>query len=213
MSTEDFIVIAEARELVGKGASRRLRRLESKVPGVVYGDEKAPVSITMVHKDLVKHLENESFYSHILTLKVDGKEEQVILKDLQRHPAKPIVMHADFLRVSKTKKLHINVPLHFINEDICAGVKTGGGIISHTTTQLEVSCLAINIPEFLEVDLAAVELGQIVHISDIKLPEGVESVALSHGTDHDLPVASVNKLKGSADDEESEETAEGEGES
>lgn len=205
MSTEDFKVVAEPRELVGKGASRRLRRLNDKVPGIVYGDEKAPVNISMVHKDLVKHLEHEAFYSHIISLEVGGKSEDVILKDLQRHPAKDLIMHADFLRVSKTKKIHMNVPLHFINEDICVGVKTSGGSISHTMTQLEISCLAKDLPEFLEVDLAETDIGQVLHISDVKLPEGVESVALSHGDDHNLPVVSVHKIKGIVEDDEAGE--------
>ena len=205
MSKEDFTLAAESRSQVGKGASRRLRRLEAKVPCIVYGDEKEPANITVAHKEIVKHLDSEAFYSHIIKLVVDGKEESVILKDLQRHPAKPLVMHADFLRVSATKKMNINVPLHFLNEDTCKGVKIGGGIIAHTMTQLEVSCLASNLPEFIEVDMIDVDLGQILHISDITLPEGVESVALSHGADHDLPVAAVNKPKGISEDDETEE--------
>jgi len=205
MSNEDFTIDAQARELSGKGASRRLRRLENRVPGIIYGDDKDPQSISLLHKDLVKHLEHEAFYSHIITINVGKKSESVILKDLQRHPAKPLVMHADFLRVSKTKKLHINVPLHFINEEACVGVKMEGGSISHTMTQLEVSCLAADLPEFIEVDMIEVHTGEIVHISDLKLPEGVESIALSHGSDHDLPVVAVNKPKGVASEDEEEE--------
>lgn len=204
MSNEDFKVIAESRNNVGKGASRRLRNLESKVPGIVYGDGKEPVNISMAQKDLVKHLENEAFYSHIINLVIDGKGENVILKDLQRHPAKPVLIHADFLRVSKTKKMHVNVPLHFINEDTCVGVKVNGGTISHTMSQIEVSCLATNLPEYIEVDMIDVDVGQILHISDIKMPAGVESVALSHGADHDLPVVAIHKTKGA------EPTTEGE---
>lgn len=206
MSTEDFKLTAEVREIAGKGASRRLRRLSGMLPGIVYGNNKAPVNISLEHKELAKHLEHEAFYSHIITLNIGGTEESVILKDLQRHPAKPVVLHADFLRVSKTKKLHVNVPLHFINEESSKGVKQGGGVIAHSVTQVEVSCLAADLPEFIEVDLIDMEVGQVLHISDIKMPKGVESVALSHGADHDLPIVSINKPKGAAggDGEEAE---------
>lgn len=208
MSTEDFTLAAEVREVAGKGASRRLRRLAGQVPGIVYGNNKEPVNISVEHKELVKHLEHEAFYSHIITLNVGDKAESVILKDLQRHPAKPQILHADFLRVSKNKKITVSVPLHFANEDTCKGVKLGGGTIAHTMTQLEVNCLAADLPEFIEVDVADLELGQTLHISDLKLPKGVESVSLTHGEDHDLPVVSVNKTRG-ATTESSEEGSEG----
>jgi large subunit ribosomal protein L25 len=158
--------------------------------------------ITVLQKELLKHLENEAFYSHIITVNVDGKEQSVILKDLQRHPAKPMIYHFDLLRVSKTKKFTTRVPLHFINADISTGVKVQGGLASHSISELEISCLPANLPEFIEVDLAEVEIGQIVHISDLTLPKGVTSVALSHGHDHDLPVATINKPKGSVDEDE-----------
>jgi len=159
---EDFTLQATARDVKGKGASRRLRREAGLLPAIVYGDNKAPTMITLEHKELTKHLEHESFYSHIITLNVEGgNTESVILKDLQRHPAKPVVLHADFLRVSKTKKITVNVPLHFLNEDTCVGVKMSGGNISHNATQLEISCLAANLPEFIEVDLADVDIGLI----------------------------------------------------
>ncbi|MDQ2077636.1 50S ribosomal protein L25/general stress protein Ctc [Marinimicrobium sp. ABcell2] len=211
--SEDFILNAEARDDLGKGASRRLRRLEAKVPAIVYGGkQKKPMSIAISQKELTKHLESEAFFSHIIELKVGDKSEDVILKDLQRHPAKGYTMHADFLRVSKTHKLQTSVPLHFLNEDTCKGVKLQGGKIVHNMVQLEVSCLPANLPEFIEVDLADAELGQVVHISDLKLPKGVTSVALSHGADHDLPVVAVNKPKGAAvdDAEEAGESEEGE---
>ncbi len=195
MSTEDFVLNAASREDMGKGASRRLRRLENLMPAIVYGDDKQPVNITVLHKDMVKHLENEAFYSHVITLNIGDQVETVILKDLQRHPAKPIVLHADFLRVSKTKSFTTKVPLHFINEESCKAVKLQGGTIAHNMTELEITCNATDLPEFIEVDLTDVEVGQIVHISDLKLPKGVTSVALSHGADHDLPVVAVNKGK------------------
>ena len=194
MST-DFTLHAKGREDTGKGASRRLRRLDGEIPAIVYGGKKDPVMLTLLHKDVAKALENEAFYSHIVSLDVDGSSEDVILKDVQRHPAKKLILHLDFLRVSKTTKLHTKVPLHFINEDVSVGVKTGGGIVAHTMTELDIMCLPKDLPEYIEVDMSDVELGQIVHISNIKLPKGVESVALSHGSDHDLSVATINKPK------------------
>ncbi len=207
MSAVDFVLNAEAREDAGKGASRRLRRLANKVPAIIYGGEKNPQSISVSHKELTKQLESEAFYSHIITLKIGSDREEVILKDLQRHPSKPLIMHADFLRVSKSTKLHTKVPLHFINEEACKGVKMQGGNISHNMTELDISCLPGNLPEYIEVDLLEVEAGQIIHISDLKLPEGVESVSLSHGEDYDLAVATVHKAKGGAE-EEAEEASE-----
>lgn len=200
MSAEDFILEAQIREDAGKGASRRLRR-QALVPAIVYGGSKQPQSISIEYKEFVKHLEHEAFYSHIISLNISGKSEDVILKDLQRHPAKAEIYHADFLRVSKDQKLTTKVPLHFINEASSKGVKMQGGVISHSMTDLEISCLPGDLPEFIEVDLADVELGQIVHISDLKLPSGVESVELAHGTDHDLPVAAINKPKGASVDD------------
>ncbi|MDZ7925316.1 MAG: 50S ribosomal protein L25/general stress protein Ctc [Marinagarivorans sp.] len=200
MSTEDFKLTASARKDEGKGASRRLRREQNMVPAIVYGGDKAPQSVLVEHKELVKHLESEAFYSHVITLTVDNVAETVILKDLQRHPSKPVVLHADFLRVSESSKITVSVPLHFTNEAASKGVKTGGGIVNHTMTQLEVSCLPSNLPEFIEVDLIDLEIGQILHISDIKLPSGVTSVALSHGEDHNSPVVSIYKPKGVAEE-------------
>ncbi len=212
--SNDFQLNAMVRNDMGKGASRRLRREANLVPAIVYGGSQEPQNISITHNELAHALQNEAFYSHIITINVDGSSQEVILKDVQRHPAKPVVLHADFLRVSKTHKLHTKVPLHFINEDICAGVKTGGGLISHSMTELDISCLPADLPEYIEVDVSAVEIGQILHISDITLPSGVESVALSHGEDHDLPIFTVSKPKGSAEDtaegEEGEEEAEAE---
>ena len=196
-----FTLQAQARADKGKGASRRLRRLNDQVPAILYGDDKTPAMLSVSHKDLSKCLESEAFYSSIITLNVDGQAQKVLLRDLQRHPAAPRILHADFQRVSGTKKIHMRIPLHFINEDICAGVKQQGGVINHSMNELEVSCLAADLPEFIEVDLAAVVVDQIVHISDLKLPKGVESVALSHGADHDLPVVAVHAIKGGSSEE------------
>ena len=203
MST-DFILQAKGREDTGKGASRRLRRLAGEVPAIVYGGKKNPTKIALTHKDVAKALENEAFFSSIISLDIEGASEDVIIKDIQRHPAKKIVLHMDFFRVSKTTVLQTKVPLHFINEDTCPGVKLGGGIVAHTMTDIEIQCLPKNLPEFIEVDMAEVDLGDIVHISDIVLPEGVESVALNLGADHDLSVATINKPKAVEVEEDTE---------
>ena len=186
----NFALNAEVRSDLGKGASRRLRRNVSMVPAVIYGGDKAPQSISLLAKDLAKLLENEAAFSHVLTLNVAGANESVVIKALQRHPAKGFVLHADFVRVVAGQKLNAHVPLHFINEASSVGVKQQGGEVSHTISEVEVSCQPQDLPEFIEVDLAKVEVGQIVHLSDIKLPKGVELVALAHG--NDLAVANIH---------------------
>lgn len=193
--SEDFTINATTRNDLGKGASRRLRRLAGEVPAIVYGGNVEPLIISTSHNELLKHLEHEAFYSHIISLNVDGTAQDVILKDLQRHPSKPVVLHADFLRIDKATKLHTHVPLHFINEATSKGVKIQGGKVVHNLTQLDISCFPHNLPEFIEVDLGDAEIGTIIHISDLKLPSGVTSVALSHGADHDLAVATVVKRR------------------
>lgn len=209
--SESFEVNVELREDLGKGASRRLRRLEDRIPGIVYGAGKKPQAISLSHKEIIKHLEDEAFYSHILTLKAGKKSEKVILKDLQRHPFKPKVTHADFMRISATQKLQTSVPLHFINEEDCPGVKEGG-VVNHSYTTVEVSCLPKNLPEYIEVDMANAEMDSIVHLSDIVLPTGVEIVELSHGADHDQAVATIHKTRAAVSDTEGEEGGEAEGE-
>ncbi len=186
----NFALNADVRSDLGKGASRRLRRNESLVPAVIYGGEKPAQSISLLAKDLAKLLENEAAFSHVLTLNVAGTNESVVIKALQRHPAKGFVLHADFVRVVAGQKLSAHVPLHFINEATSVGVKQQGGEVSHTISEVEVSCQPQDLPEFIEVDLAKVEVGQIVHLSDIKLPKGVELVALAHG--NDLAVANIH---------------------
>ena len=184
-----FELAADVRSDLGKGASRRLRHT-NKVPAVLYGAHKEPAYLLLNHDDVVKRLEHESFYSHILTLKVNGKSERAVLKDLQRHPSKPRVMHMDFQRVSETEKLRMHVPLHFINADTAPGVKQSGGIVSHVLIDVEIVCLPKDLPEFVEVDLAHLELGHAVHLSDLKLPAGIQLTALLHGDDQ--PVASIH---------------------
>ncbi len=195
--SEAIVLHAVARKDVGKGASRRLRHAD-KVPGIIYGGEEAPVQITMEARQVRKVLEAEAFYSQIINLEVDGASQQVILKDLQRHPAKEHAMHMDFLRVDASQAITTHVPLHFINEEACVGVKLGGGIIAHTRVEVEIKCLPADLPEFIEVDMAEVELGGHVHMSDLTLPKGVELVI--HGQDQDI--ASVQATRGSQEDSE-----------
>jgi large subunit ribosomal protein L25 len=152
--------------------------------------------------ELLLHLEHESFYTHILTLKLDGKEETVVLKDLQRHPAKPFIMHLDLLRVSKKDKIKMTVPFHFVNEETCHGIKMQGGAASHLMNDVEIICAAQDLPEFIEVDMAKLEMDQTIHLSEVKLPKGVEIVALTHGEEHDTGVVSIHKPKVQAVEEE-----------
>jgi len=202
----EFNLSAELREDAGKGASRRLRR-ENAVPAIVYGgkaggNDRKPQAIVLKANELNKVLENEAFYSSVITLTIGEKAEQVVLKDLQRHPSKALIWHADFLRVSKTTKIKAHDPLHFINEESCVGVKTGGGKIAHQLTSLDIICNAGDLPEFIEVDLANAEAGTVIHLSDLKLPKGVESLALSHGPEHDTSVVTVIAPKGGDSEEE-----------
>ena len=206
--SESFIVVAETRVDEGKGASRRLRRLEGKMPAVIYGGDQDAQSLTLIRKDFEYMLENEACFSSILEVQVGGKSQNAIIKDIQRHPAKGFPMHADFLRVRMDQAIKVNVPLHFINEEQCTGVKLGGGMIQKQATDIEIQCLPKDLPEYLEVDMLDVELGQIVHLSDITLPEGAIATALELGDDHDLAIASViapRGIKGDDEDETSED--------
>lgn len=188
-----FELNAELRSEKGKGASRRLRRLDDKIPGILYGAGEPPVPLSVLHKELVKALENEAFYSHILTIKVDGKEQKAILRDLQRHPYKPRILHFDLQRVSAKEKIHMQVPIHFTDEAIAPGVKQSAGMVTHLMTSVEVQCLPGNLPEFIPVSLANLELDQSIHLSDITLPEGVEfAPAVVAGSERDLPVVSIH---------------------
>jgi large subunit ribosomal protein L25 len=190
---------AEARDDLGKGASRRLRRLNGGTPAIVFGGAKnrKPQSITLVHKDLWKASETDGFYSSVINLNIDGKEEPVIVKDIQRHPAKKEIQHVDFLRVTKSNKINILVPLKFINEATAPAIKIQGGKVSHAKSEVEITCLAANLPEFLEVDMQDVAVGGIVHLSDINLPKGVAIRSLRLGEDHDQAIASITGARGS----------------
>jgi len=211
--SEAFIVVAETRVDEGKGASRRLRRLEGKMPAVIYGIDQEAQSLTLIRKDFEYMLENEACFSQILEVQVDGKSQNAIIKDIQRHPAKGFPMHADFLRVRMDQAIKVNVPLHFINEEQCSGVKLGGGMIQKQATDIEIQCLPKDLPEYLEVDMLEVELAGIVHLSDITLPEGAIATALELGDDHDLAIASVIAPRGIKDDDEDEASADAEGDS
>ena len=198
--SESITLTATIRTDVGKGASRRLRRLEDKVPAIIYGGDTAPQKLTLSGNEILKASQIEAFYSQILNISVDGTVESALIRDLQRNPASGRVQHIDFQRVSADKEINVNVPLHFINEDACVGVKMSGGTLTHNLTEVEIICLPANLPEFIEVDMLEIEAGSSVHLSDLVLPEGVTVVALAFGADRDIPVASVTARRGASDD-------------
>ncbi len=184
-----FVFEADSRADLGRGHSRRVRQA-GRVPVILYGGSAEPVGLTLDHNKVLKALENDATYSHILTLRFDGKEETAILKDIQRHPSRPIIMHMDFQRVSESQKVRVHVPIHFLNQETSVGAKKGG-VITHNLVDVEVVCLPARLPEFIEVDLARVDVGQSVHLSDLKLPPGVGIVELLHGSEHDQVVAAI----------------------
>jgi large subunit ribosomal protein L25 len=200
---ETFELKAESRSDAGKGASRRLRNA-GKVPAIVYGGGRAPLMIALDHNDLLKHLEHEAFYSHVLTVDVSGARESCVLKDVQRHPARPIVMHLDLQRVRADEKIRMHVPLHFQNENVAPGVKQGGAV-SHHLTEVDVSCLPQNLPEYIAVDISGMGLNTSLHLSQLVLPEGVELVALAHGDD--ALVVSVHTARAQVEEEGTGEAA------
>jgi len=187
---------AEPREDSGKGASRRLRHT-GMVPAIIYGGDKAPISIMLKHNDFFHALEKEAIYTQLIDLNLGKKKEVVVLRDLQRHPFKQKIMHADFFRIDNKKPIHVTIPVHTLNEDDCAGVKIDGGMLSLMMSEIEVICLPKDIPEYLEIDVAELHLGETIHLSQIKMPKGVEIVALTHDEDgdHDLGVVSVLKTR------------------
>ena len=201
---------AELRTTVGKGASRRLRRLEGKVPAIIYGGEGEAVMLSLSSNELSKAMQVEAFYSQVLNVLIDGKSEQAVVRDLQRNPADERVQHVDFQRVRANVAITVSVPLHFINEESCVGVKMQGGTLTRTLTEVEVSCLPASLPEYIEVDMAEVESGTSVHLSDLNIGEGVTIIALTLGEDRDIPVASVTAKRGggSGDEEEASATEE-----
>ncbi len=200
--SSSFEMSASLRSDLGKAETRRLRNT-GQVPAVIYGDDREPTSIKMVHDDLMHNLENEAFYSHVLSIDVEGNKEQVLLKDLQRHPAKAMIMHADFQRVSNKKPVKMHVPLHFINEAASPGLKLGGAL-NRLIASVEISCLATELPEHLEVDLSGMEIGDSKRLSQITLPEGVQIIALARGKSHDQAVVTLQKTRGSKATEETD---------
>lgn len=208
MSEAIFTLDAEVRTDLGKGASRRLRHAD-KVPAILYGADKEPVALTLAHNKVLQAQEFEAFYSHVLTLNIGGEQVEALLKDMQRHPYKPKVTHLDFQRVDAKKAVHVHVPLHFINEDAAPSIKLNGGHPEHHLNDVEISCLPVDLPEFIEVDLMDVELGQTLHLSDIKLPKGVTLIELAKGEDHDQAVVTVKTAKGGSADAAEGEAAEG----
>ncbi len=209
--SQTFTIPAVSRSDKGKGASRRLRR-QGMVPGIVYGGGKDPEMIATPHNKLVQQLENEAFYSSILNLELDGQVQRVVLKDLQRHPAKPFILHFDLLRVADTDRIRMHVPLHFVGEENAPGVKAGGKI-HHALVDVEVICEARHLPEYIEVDVSQMNVGDMIHLTDLKLPEGVEIAALTHGDEasHDEAVVSIQAGRGvqaAAEGEAAEESGE-----
>ncbi len=200
----NFEVIAQSRTDTGKGASRRLRR-SGMLPGIIYGAHQEPTMISLQHHELVHALENEAFYSNLLTMKLDGKKETVVLKDLQRHPAKPFILHVDFQRVQADEKIRLHVPIHFTNEAACPGIKAGGQA-SHVMADVEISCLPKDLPEFIEVNMTELEMGAILHASELTLPAGVELAASDSG--EDPIVVTIHTTHRSTDESESGEAGE-----
>ena len=190
----------------GKGASRRLRRLSGYLPAIIYGGETDPQAISIEHKELIKLTKYESFFSQVLQLEVDGKKEDVIVKAMQRHAYKDLIMHVDFQRVTADTKITVQLPIHLVNEENCVGVKNQGGILFRDMVEIEISCLPSNLPEYLEVDVANLEVGNSIHVTEISLPEGVQVTALLQSEDYDASVVRVSKVVEQA---EEDDTAEG----
>lgn len=217
--SEDFIVHAETRSTQGTGASRRLRRT-GKVPAILYGGESGPVQLSVDHNEMLRHLEHEAFYSHILSIDIDGKAENAVLKDLQRHPAKAQILHADFMRVVAGQAMRMTVPLHFVGEEASPGIKNNGGVLDRLRNELEIECLPRNLPEYIEVDVSALDVNDSIHLEELTLPEGVTSVAQMHDENWTVVAVHVPRVAVESDDDEGDagdaagdEAADGEGES
>ena len=193
--SDTLVINAEFRQQVGKGASRRLRNQGGKVPGILYGAGEEAMPLTMDYNDLSKIMQDEAFYSQILEIKVQDKSQQAILRDVQRNPSSERVTHLDFLRITADKPIQVSIPLHFVNEEDCVGVKTEGGSITHNLNEVEIVSLPADLPEFIEVDMTNLELNASIHLSDLELPEAVSIVALGLGEDHDITVASVVPIR------------------
>ena len=215
--SEQVNLNAETREIDGKSASRQLRRAGS-VPAVIYGGKEEPLRISILEKDIAKASELPGFATQILNISISGKDQNVIVKEIQRHPATERVLHADLMRVDPDTKISISVPVRFLNEDLCVGVKMHGGAISRLINDIDITCLASNLPEYIEVDVEALDIGDSIFLSALNLPEGVEIPTLALGEDRDQAVVSVAEAKvldiepEIVEPEEGEEASEGEGE-
>jgi large subunit ribosomal protein L25 len=188
-----FELSAEVRTAAGKAGARRLRR-DAKVPAILYGGGKSPLPLALDEPRLMKQLGNEATYSHVLTLKLGDQTERAVLKELQRHPYKQQILHVDLQRVTATQRVQVHVPLHFVGQEVAPGVKEQGGVVTHHLVDVEVSCLPQDLPEFIEVDVSHLRAGEVVHLSDLKLPSGVALVA--HGADAAAPVAAIQHARG-----------------
>ena len=213
--SDNIVLNAELRSDSGKGASRRLRR-QGMVPAIVYGGERDPAKISIAHNEFIHELENEAIYSQVIELRVEDRKQEVILRDLQRHPYKNRIMHADFYRIDRNKPINVTVPVHVVNQDDCVGVRQDGGVISHLVTEVEIIALPKDLPEYLEIDALNLHLGETLHLTDIKMPEGVQIVALSHledvedieHDDHNVGVLTVFKPRKEVIEEEAPEAPE-----
>jgi large subunit ribosomal protein L25 len=198
--TITFELNAEPRGKLGKGASRRLRRA-GQVPAILYGGGQEPQPLVLSHQDVLNQMKNEAIYSHVLTLRVDDRAESVVLRDLQRHPFKPTILHLDFLRVSADRALRAHVPLHFINETTARGVKLQGGVVNRALIDVEIECLPSVLPEFIEVDLGDLGLGETIHLSQLKLPDGVTLAShIEPGSETDVVVVGIQQARGGGGD-------------
>ena len=205
---EELNLEAKARDTEGRSANKALRR-EGSIPGVIYGGKAEPQRVFIMEKDISKAADVSGFSTQILKISVAGKEENVVVKELQRHPQTNRLVHADFMRVNPDSRISLSVPIRYLNEDICVGVKNQGGVVSHLINDIDISCLASNLPESIEVDIAELELGSSILLSALKLPEGVEIPILAQGEDRDQAVVSVTEAK-VIDIEPEEEEVEGE---
>ncbi len=196
-----ILLEAELREDEGKGASRRLRH-EGKVPAIIYGGERKPRSITLSHNDLLNHARNEGFFAQVVKIKVGKTSQSAVVKDMQMHPAKPRILHVDFQRVMDDVEIRITVPLHFINEEESPGVKMQGGIVQRLKNDVDIACLPGDLPEFIEVNVGAMNLDDMLHMSDLVLPKGVAIPELAQSAEHDQPVISIHLAKVEVEPEE-----------
>ncbi|MBT8061057.1 MAG: 50S ribosomal protein L25/general stress protein Ctc [Gammaproteobacteria bacterium] len=196
-------LIADGREDAGKGASRRLRR-QGKVPAVLYGGGRPPRSLTLDHQSILHQMENEAFYSSVLSIRLGDKTQSVVIRDVQRHPARRAVLHLDFQRIQADEALRMIVPIHFPGEDVAKGVKLGGGMLSRMTNEVEIECLPKDLPEYLELDVTELDMDEILHLSDIKLPTGVEIPALAQGEQYNQPVVAIHRPRAEEPEEEPE---------